>query len=77
MLEPMAWSGRGKGDTTWREHVGNMVPPPTAMAIASVMAHCLLLARAGVRFTLSAEPVWVQRIALSMAIGRVDERVSA
>lgn len=77
MLSPMAWSGRGKGDTTWREHVGNMVPPPTAAAIASVMAHCLLLARAGVRFVLSAEPIWVQRIALSMAIGRTDERASA
>lgn len=73
LLDPMAWSGRGKGDTTWREHVGNMVPPPTAEAIASVMGHTLLLARAGTRFVLSAETVWVQRIALSMAIAQVDE----
>lgn len=63
----------GKGDTTWREHIGNSVPPPAASAIASVMGHTLLLARAGVRFQLSAEPVWVRRLAYSMSVAHEGE----
>lgn len=52
---------------------GNSVPPPAAAAIASVMGHTLLLARAGVRFQLAAEPIWVRRLAWSMSVAASDE----
>jgi site-specific DNA-cytosine methylase len=69
ILTPMS----GKGDTHWREHIGNAVPPPTAEAVACVMGHTLLLARAGIRFQLSAAPVWVRRLAWSMSVAAEDE----
>lgn len=47
--------------------------PALALALASVMGHTLLLARAGVRFQLSAEPVWVRRLAYSMAVAHDGE----
>jgi len=49
---------------------------PTAEAIASVMGKTLLLAWAGETFMLSAEPIWVQPIAVALmaatANGLVD-----
>jgi len=60
----------GRSDSGWREHIGNSVPPPAAAAMASVMAHTLLLARAGVRFQLSATPIWVRRHAVALSLPR-------
>ncbi len=60
----------GRSDSGWREHIGNSVPPPAAAAVASVMAHTLLLARAGVRFQLSASPIWVRRHAVAVSLSR-------
>lgn len=60
----------GRSDSGWREHIGNSVPPPAAAAMASVMAHTLLLARAGVRFQLSSTPIWVRRHAVALSITR-------
>lgn len=60
----------GDTDTAWRMRIGNMVPVPTARAIASTMGETLLLAWAGKTFQLSAQPIWVQPFlsALSMDI---------
>lgn len=71
--EMMAAAMHGRGETIWREHIGNSVPPPAAAAIASVMGHTLLLARAGVQFRLAAEPVWVRRLAWSMSVAQDGE----
>ncbi len=66
----------GLSDSAWRERIGNMVPPAAAEAIASVMGKTLLLAWAGETFMLSAEPIWVQPIAVALmaatANGLVD-----
>jgi len=63
----------GRGDTTWREHIGNSVPPPAAAAIASVMGHTLLLAACGSSFTLSTEPIWVRQLAWSLSVATPSE----
>ena len=65
----------GRSDSGWREHIGNSVPPPAAAAMASVMAHTLLLARAGVTFQLSAAPIWVRRLAVAVSVARPDGRI--
>lgn len=64
----------GRSDTGHRERIGNAVPPPAAEAIASVMAHALLLAWSGQTWELSATPVWVRPVAtaLSVHIGGVQ-----
>lgn len=56
----------GLSDSAWRERIGNMVPPAAAEAIAGVMGKTLLLAWAGETFMLSAEPIWVQPIAVAL-----------
>lgn len=61
----------GKSDSAWRERIGNAVPPDAAEAIAGVMGTTLLLAWAGETFVLSATPVWVQPVAIALA---VDQR---
>ena len=48
-------------------------PPAAAEAIASVMAETLLLAWAGETFALSATPVWVQPIAIALAVDLPQE----
>lgn len=61
----------GQSDSSWRERVGNAVPPDAAAAIAGVMGTTLLLAMTGETFVLSAQPIWVQPIAIALA---VDQR---
>ncbi len=61
----------GKSDSAWRERIGNAVPPDAAAAIASVMGTTLLLAMTGTTFALSSMDIWVQPIALALA---VDQR---
>lgn len=58
----------GNSDSAKRERIGNAVPPAAAEAIASVMAKTLLLAWSGNTFMLSAEPIWVQPIAIALSV---------
>lgn len=48
----------GKSDARWRERIGNAVPPPAAMAIASQVLLALMQSAAGV-WEASTTPVWV------------------
>ncbi|WPE19886.1 DNA cytosine methyltransferase [Shinella zoogloeoides] len=61
----------GQSDSAWRERIGNAVPPDAAEAIAGVMGTTLLLAMTGQTFMLSSQPIWVQPIAMALA---VDQR---
>ena len=58
----------GLSDSAWRERIGNAVPPPAAQAIAGVMGQTLLLAWSGETFMLNALPIWVQPVALALAV---------
>ena len=58
----------GLSDASWRERIGNMVPPPAAQAIANLMGETLLLAWSGVTFTLSAAPIWVRNVAVALSV---------
>lgn len=58
----------GLSDSAWRERIGNAVPPPAAAAIASVIGRAILGAWTGETFLLSSEPVWVQPIAVAVAV---------
>lgn len=58
----------GLSDSAWRERIGNAVPPDAAQAIGDVMGTTLLLAWAGETFVLSAMPIWVQPVAIAMAV---------
>ena len=55
-------------DSVWREHIGNLVPPDAAEAIADVCGTTLLLAWSGETFVLSATPIWVRNVALGLAM---------
>lgn len=61
----------GASHQSWRERIGNAVPPPAAQAIASVMGTTLLLAWSGETFHMSSTPIWVRNVpaALMMAEG--------
>ena len=58
----------GKSDSSWREAIGNAVPPAAAKAIADVMGTTLLLARMGQAFSLSAQPIWVRPLARALSV---------
>ncbi|MAD44078.1 MAG: DNA cytosine methyltransferase [Oceanospirillaceae bacterium] len=58
----------GKSHSQWRERIGNMVPPPAAKAIASVIGQTILLARSGETFVLGQTPIWVRPIAIASTI---------
>ena len=68
--QALAWGGGlfGDADARHRERIGNAVPPPAAAAVASVMGRAILQARAGITFQLSAEPVWVQPLAIALSV---------
>jgi site-specific DNA-cytosine methylase len=61
----------GASHQSWRERIGNAVPPPAAQAIAGVMGVTLLLAWSGETFHMSSTPIWVRNVpaALMMAEG--------
>ncbi len=58
----------GQSDSAWRERIGNAVPSAAAEAIASTMGQTLLLAWAGESFMLSSQPIWVQPLAVALAV---------
>lgn len=58
----------GMSDSAWREHIGNLVPPAAAEAIADVCGTTLLLASSGETFVLGSTPIWVRNVALAIAI---------
>lgn len=64
----------GNSHTTWRERIGNAVPPPAGEAIASVMGEALLLSRVGETFTLSAQPFWVRPIAMALSVRQTGDQ---
>jgi hypothetical protein len=55
-------------DSVWREHIGNLVPPDAAEAIAGVRGTTLLLAWSGETFVLSPSPIWVRDVALALTM---------
>ncbi len=58
----------GLSDSSWRERIGNAVPPQAAEAIAHVMGTTLLLAWSGETFILSAQPIWVRPVAVALSV---------
>ena len=68
--QALAFGGglHGQSDARHRERIGNAVPPPAAAAVAGVMGRAILQARAGITFVLSAEPVWVQPLAIALSV---------
>lgn len=58
----------GLSDASWRERIGNAVPPKAAEAIAGVMGTTLLLAWSGNTFTLSNTPIWVRPLAVALTV---------
>jgi hypothetical protein len=63
---------QGLSDNSWRERIGNAVPPKAAEAIAGVMGTTLLLAWSGETFLLSNQPIWVQPIAIGLSVSQRD-----
>lgn len=58
----------GNSHSAKRERIGNAVPPAAAQAIADLMGQTLLLAWSGQSFALSAQPIWVQPIAVALSV---------
>lgn len=58
----------GSSDSAKRERIGNAVPPYAAQAIADMMGQTLLLSWSGESFRLSAQPVWVQPVAVALSV---------
>lgn len=58
----------GLSDSAWRERIGNAVPPSAAEAIAGVMGQTLLAVRAEQTFMLDCMPIWVQPVAVAIAL---------
>lgn len=63
----------GGGHTSWREQIGNMVPPPAATAIFNVIAETILLAKTGETFTLGSTPIWVKDLAIATSIKQPND----
>jgi site-specific DNA-cytosine methylase len=62
----------GNSDSSKRERIGNAVPPGAAEVIAGVMGEALLASLSGERFQLSAQPVWVQPIAIALSVRPIN-----
>jgi hypothetical protein len=65
----------GKSDASWRERIGNMVPPGAAKAIGQVCSRALLVASEGLTWDMSATEVWVIPRELETTV-ELDERRS-
>jgi site-specific DNA-cytosine methylase len=64
----------GLSDQSWRERIGNAVPPDAAEAIGHVMGTTLLLAGAGETFMLSNMPIWVRPVAVGLSVSQLEVR---
>jgi site-specific DNA-cytosine methylase len=64
----------GLSDQSWRERIGNAVPPSAAEAIAHVMGTTLLLAGAGETFMLNSMPIWVRPVAVGLSVSQLEVR---
>ncbi|OWK42018.1 DNA cytosine methyltransferase [Fimbriiglobus ruber] len=62
----------GLSDGSWRERIGNAVPPEAAAAIAGVMGTTLLLAWSGQTFVLSSTPIWVRPVAVALSVQQAE-----
>lgn len=62
----------GLNDGEWRERIGNAVPPPAAQAIAEVMGRTLLMAMSGETMGISKTPIWVQPVAIALALAQTE-----
>jgi site-specific DNA-cytosine methylase len=58
----------GMSDQSWRERIGNMVPPGAATAIFEVMARTLMLAWTGNDSVIEQTPVWVRQVAAGLSL---------
>jgi site-specific DNA-cytosine methylase len=58
----------GNSESAKRERIGNAVPPDAAQAIADLMGQTLLMAWSGQSFALSAQPIWVQPVAVALSV---------
>ncbi|MDS1141757.1 DNA cytosine methyltransferase [Pusillimonas sp. SM2304] len=58
----------GTSDQVWREHIGNMVPPAAALAMAEEIGRAILLSWAGETFQLSSTPIWVRPFAIAISV---------
>lgn len=67
----------GDVDGAKRERIGNAVPAAAAQAIADLMGQTLLLAWSGESFALSAQPIWVQPIAVALSVNTPSQEVPA
>lgn len=65
---PEALKLDGKSHSSWRERIGNAVPPPAAQAIAGEMGRALLGAVLGQSFSLSSTPIWVRELAIALSV---------
>lgn len=62
----------GLSDQSWRERIGNAVPPPAAKAIASEMGRAILLARTGGTMALEFTPIWVRPVAVALNVAQQE-----
>jgi site-specific DNA-cytosine methylase len=67
----------GNSDSSKRERIGNAVPPGAAEVIAGAMGQALLASWSGERFQLSAQPVWVQPIAIALSVRPINFETEA
>ncbi len=63
-----AFSLEGGSDQMKREWIGNAVPSAAARGMAETIGETLLLADLGETFTLSSRSIWVQPLALALAV---------
>ena len=63
----------GLSDASWRERIGNAVPPDAAQAIADTMGRTLLLAWSGEGFMLSSVSIWVRPVAVALAVRQAED----
>lgn len=68
MDRPLAGPKGKTSHTVWREHIGNAVPRASARAVGGEMARTILMARSGQTFRLASTPVWVQPLAVALAV---------